>query len=70
MKNEKVLEKLRKEDILPTMVIHLEDDVKSDEWTVLDTGIPFILIENNNTHFASLYRVIENVYIDVSDVEE
>lgn len=28
----------------------------SDTYTVLDVGNPFILIENNETHFAYLYR--------------
>lgn len=53
-----------KDDILPGMKVYLTNDGKSDEWTVLDVGVPFILIENLKTHFASLYRVIEKVFIE------
>lgn len=36
-------------------IVYLDAD-DSTAYTVLDTGAPFILIENNDTHFAYLYR--------------
>lgn len=37
-----------------------EDD--TTPYLVLDTGNPFILIENKETHFAYLYRPTQNLY--------
>lgn len=57
MKNEKknsrveiALDKLKIGDIVTIA------EEGSDTYTVLDVGNPFILIENNETHFAYLYR--------------
>lgn len=37
-------------------VIFLSDKEDAVSYTVLDKGNPFILIENNKSHFCNLYR--------------
>lgn len=37
-------------------IIFLSDKEDAVSYTVLDKGNPFILIENNKTHFCDLYR--------------
>lgn len=37
-------------------IIFLSDKEDAVSYTVLDKGNPFILIENNKSHFCNLYR--------------
>lgn len=37
-------------------IIFLSDKEEAVSYTVLDKGNPFILIENNKSHFCNLYR--------------
>lgn len=37
-------------------IIFLSDKEDAVSYTVLDKGTPFILIENNKSHFCNLYR--------------
>ena len=37
-------------------IIYLSDKEDAVSYTVLDKGNPFILIENNKSHFCNLYR--------------
>lgn len=37
-------------------VIYLSDKEDAVSYTILDKGLPFILIENNKSHFCNLYR--------------
>lgn len=59
--NSKTLLPFTIDEIKPMDTIFLseEDDTP---YLVLDTGAPFILIENKNTNFASLYRPTKNLY--------
>lgn len=41
--------------------IYVEDDITGVEYTILDMGNPFILIEDETTRFAYLHRV-NNIY--------
>lgn len=43
-------------DVKPNDVIYLSNKDDAQAYLVLDTGNPFILIENMRTHFANLYR--------------
>lgn len=49
-------------DVKPGDTVYISNTDKSIPYYVLDVGSPFILIENTNTHFASLYRVVNNLY--------
>lgn len=44
---------------LDVVFLSAEDDTS---YLVLDTGNPFILIENQKTHFATLYRPTNPLY--------
>lgn len=44
--------------------IYISNTDKSVPYYVLQVGAPFILIENTKTHFGSLYRVTDFVYIE------
>lgn len=44
---------------LDTVFLSKDDNTP---YLVLDTGNPFILIENKETHFAYLYRPTNNLY--------
>lgn len=39
--------------------VFTENTPGATAYTVLDKGNPFILIENNETHFAYLYRAVK-----------
>lgn len=45
------------EDVKPGDVVYLSTKEDAPSYLVLDVGKPFILIENQRTHFASMYRV-------------
>lgn len=48
--------------LTPGDVIYITKKPNSKSYTVLDVGHPFILIENNDTHFATLYRPVQPIY--------
>lgn len=49
-------------DVRPGDTVYISNTDKSIPYFVLDVGNPFILIENTKTHFASMYRVVDNLY--------
>lgn len=49
------------EELKPLDTVFLSEEDKTP-YLVLDTGNPFILIENKQTHFAYLYRPTNNLY--------
>lgn len=49
-------------DVKPGDTVYISNTEKSVPYFVLDVGAPFILIENTRTHFASMYRVVDNLY--------
>lgn len=49
------------EELKSLDTVFLSEEDKTP-YLVLDTGHPFILIENKNTHFAYLYRPTNNLY--------
>lgn len=49
-------------DVKPGDTVYISNTEKSVPYYVLDVGAPFILIENTRTHFASMYRVVDNLY--------
>lgn len=49
------------EELKALDTVFLSEDDKTP-YLVLDTGNPFILIENKETHFAYLYRPTQNLY--------
>lgn len=52
------------DDIQRNDVIYLSQKDDAVPYSVLDTGKPFVLIENLRTHFCNLYRPI-NIYKDL-----
>lgn len=53
------------DDVRPGDVIFLYAKDNAQPYLVVDTGKPFILIENMKTHFASLYRVTDVIYKEI-----
>lgn len=49
------------EELKPLDTVFLSEEDKTP-YLVLDTGKPFILIENKLTHFATLYRPTNNLF--------
>lgn len=49
-------------DVKSGDTVYISNTEKSVPYYVIDVGSPFILIENTRTHFASLYRVVDNLY--------
>lgn len=49
------------DELKPLDVVCLSESDKTP-YLVLDTGNPFILIENKETHFAHLYRPTNNLF--------
>lgn len=58
MKNEKKFIPINVDNVQIHDVVYTEDTPDATPYTVLDKGNPFILIENNKTHFAYLYRAV------------
>lgn len=44
------------EDVKPGDVVFISTKEDAPSYLVLDVGKPFILFENQRTHFANLYR--------------
>ena len=44
------------EDVKPGDVVYISTKEDAPSYLVLDVGKPFILFENQRTHFANLYR--------------
>lgn len=49
-------------DSLKPMEIVFLSEEDDTPYLVLDKGNPFVLIENQKTHFATLYRPINSLY--------
>lgn len=47
--------------VKPMDIVFLSDE-DDTPYLVLDTGNPFVLIENQKTHFATLYRPTNSLY--------
>lgn len=58
---QRVLVPVTIEELKPLDTVFLSEEDKTP-YLVLDTGTPFILIENKETHFAYLYRPTNNLY--------
>lgn len=56
MENEKKLTSVSLDSLNVGDIIYISTREDAVSYTVLDKGNPFILIENNKSHFCNLYR--------------
>ena len=56
MENSKKLTAVSLDSLNVGDIIYISNNSDAVSYTVLDKGNPFILIENNRSHFCSLYR--------------